>query len=346
MRLCRAVLVIPFLTFAGAPDYALAGDPIVENYGNYRNITVRRHNDIEGAEALFDDYRRQWFKEGYSGVRVGKWAGEDQRDMPRCSSADGQKLSVNTRINCGSNHIFRLNVTGIAASDSDTASIDETGALAYLGYEYLFSNDAFLGLGATYAVSDIDSSLNGSTLDSEVSEFGAHFVGGYRFPREIGVAWNISLTRSTDDLTRNGSITSSVDMTGVMISGVIFQNWYFSQSTYLSYGLDYTFLGLFGPGTVTDSSGAVQDTGINNGRGDFTGSLLLVHELDRAEVFARLGSTAEVILATDRWLDATADVGGSLNLSDNIALTGTVGGTYRMGNYLSGRGSVRLVGKF
>ncbi len=346
MRLIVFTIMAVFAGTLTTPQTSQAQDPIVEVYGNYRNITVRRHNDIEGAEAVFDDYRRNWFMEGYSGVRVGSRLNDDQRDMPRCSGADGRKLSVNSRINCGSNHIFRANVTGLVASDEEQGKIDETGAIGYFGYEYLFSNDAFLGLGATVAASKIDSSLKGSNLDSDVTEFGAHFVGGYRFPREIGVAWNITVTRGTDDLTINNSATASYDTTGVMISGVVFKNWHFNPSTYVSYGLDYTFLGLFGPGSVRDSSGQKQDTGINNPRGDFTASALLVHELDRAELFARLGSTAEVILATDRWLDATLDVGGSMNLSDSIALTGEVGGTYRMGNYLSGRGSLRLVGKF
>ncbi len=325
---------------------AFSGNAVVEEYGGFRTITIRRHNDIEGAEAVFDDYRRNWFRQGFSGVRVGDGSLDETPDMPRCNKHHSGSGAVHNRINCGSNHIFRMNVTGIVASDEFTASTNEVGGLAYLGYEYLFDNDAFLGLGFSYSQSDIDSSFRGDRLDATARDYGAHFVGGYRFPHDIGVAWNISAVRTDDDLTRNGSITSDLEATSAMISGVVFQKRDLTENTYISYGLDYTFLGVFGAGTVTDSSATVQDTGINNPRGDFTGSLLLVHTLDEGEVFARLGSTAEVILATDRWIDATLDLGGSYNLTDSVALTGTIGGTYRKSDYFSGRAGLRLVGKF
>ena len=45
----------------GMSAYASLGyaqTAIVQAHNDYRNYTLRRHNDIQGVEAIYDDYRR------------------------------------------------------------------------------------------------------------------------------------------------------------------------------------------------------------------------------------------------------------------------------------------------
>ena len=140
-------------------------------HNDYRFISIRRHNDIQGVEAVYDDYRRNWLLRYNSDLMIGDRPDRGVADTPRCSSLDGGRM---TRVNCGGAHIFRTNLTGIVASDGDGANTDEIGFLGYVGYEYLFSNDAFLGLGATFGGSRIQHRLGGSSLDVDTFDLGLH----------------------------------------------------------------------------------------------------------------------------------------------------------------------------
>lgn len=341
MRSVRVAWMVAAVLFCGVPD-ATAQSPVVTQHRDYAFITMRRHNDIQGVEAIFDDYRRGWLRRHNSEVLVGTPPNDGVADTPRCSSIDGKR----PREHCGGAHIFRSNVTAIGASDNYRGgSTRETGLLGYLGYEYLFANDVFLGFGASFATSDIDHRLGGQTLNVRTQEVGAHLVTGYLFGNGSRTAWNVSFVGADNDTVRNGNVTGTYDTVSLMVTGVWYNDRQLSDDLYLAYGIDYTFLGIWGDGGFADSSGAFQP--VRDGwRGDITPSLMLVKTFDGGEAFARVGSSIEVVNSSDRPFDATLDVGGSMNLAPNIALTGTLGGSYRDGGYFEGRGSVRLVGKF
>lgn len=342
-RLVHSILLGVAVLFVAAP--VADAQTIVSLHKDYRFINMRRHNDIQGVEAIYDDYRRSWLRRYNSEILVGNRDDKDIADTPRCSSIDGELYSQMKRVNCGGGHIFRSNLTGIYGHDSDRGTTSETGALGFLSYERIFPNDNFLGFGVTLGKSRISHSFNGVTLDVDTTDIGGHLLAGYRFANGSTTTWNISFIKAIDDTTRNGNITGSYDSTSLMVTGVWYNDYELAHDLYLSYGIDYTFMGIWADSRFVESNGTIQRVG-DGWVGDITPSLMFVKTFEDGEAFARFGSSVEVLNISDRPFDATIDIGGSKNLNGNIALTGTLGGSYRVGGYFEARGSVRVVGKF
>lgn len=337
------VLLCVALWLAGAPGGH--AQTIISLHKDYRFINMRRHNDIQGVEAIYDDYRRGWLRRYNSEVLVGQREDKDIADTPRCSRVDGELYSQMKRANCGGGHVFRSNLTAIYGHDSDRGSTSETGALGFVSYERIFPNDNFVGFGVTFGKSSISHTLNGMTLDVDTTDVGGHLLAGYRFANGSWTTWNISFIKAIDDTTRNGNITGSYDSTSLMVTGVWYNDYELAHDLYLTYGIDYTFMGLWADSSFVESNGARQAVG-DGWVGDITPSLMFVKTFEDGEAFARIGSSVEVLNISDRPFDATIDIGGSKNIGGNFALTGTLGGSYRVGGYFEARGSVRVVGKF
>ncbi len=339
----RSILLLSALGAAFAVPFDASARPdIFEIHANYRMINMRRHNDIQGVESVYDDYRRGWLKRFNSKIRLGREAGADA-DTPYCSDLDDGRAGA-AKV-CGGGHVFRLNATGFAATDDRDADTTDVGAITYAGYEYVFSNDMFLGLGLTYGVSSIEHKTPGARLEVDTADLGFHFLGGYDFGQGTMLAWNITYVIAEDDTTRNGGITGSYESEGLMITGVVYHGWNIDEDLFISLGLDYTFLGVYPQSPFIDSSGAAQ-TVPKRWAGDFTPSALLVQRFDGGEAFARLGVSAELINPTERPVDLTLDLGWSTPVADAAALTGSVGVTSKFAGFYEGRAALKLVTKF
>lgn len=316
---------------------------IVQAHNDYRNYTLRRHNDIQGVEAIYDDYRRRWLRRHTNDIALG--GGDHGNDTPYCSTLDeeyGERTSTTT---CGTRHIFRSIITGYSASDSYVGDADETGALGYVGYEYLFNNDAFLGIGFSSSRSTIEHSLNGSTLEVDARDNILHFLAGYMLPGEILNTWNISYGEGTGNTVRNGNITGKYDLGAFMLSGVFAKDYELDETWDMSFSLDYTLNWVIQQDLYVDSAN-VTHVAPHGWNGDFTATALFARPTQFGEAFARVGSTVEVLNPTDRPIDFTLDLGGSTKLSDAVAITGSIGGSFRPSGYTEGRASIRVVGKF
>ena len=338
-----------FLLFAGVCAAlgfdvlpASAQTAVMAEYGFYRFYALRRHNDIQGVEAVFDDYRRNWLKRYNSEILVGSTPNKHVSDTPHCSHVDELDSGRMNRANCGSGHVFRSNLVGFTAENR--SETDETGVLAYLGYEHLVSEDLFLGLGFGYGTSQIDHASAGSTLDVETTDLAVHLLGGYRFENQSMAAWNVSYVDATDDVTRDGNITGSFDSHALLVTGVWYKNWDLTPDRHVSLGIDYTLLNYETEGFI-DSSGQKQKVPIQ-WRGDFTTSLLFTQDYDNGEVFARFGTSFEALRTSAQQLDFTFDLGGSLKVSDGLAVTGSVGTMLREAGFFELHGSSRLLAKF
>lgn len=324
--------------------------PIINDYAAYRFYTFRRHNDMQGVEAVFDDYRRNWLMRTHSKVRVGGSYDLAHADTPTCSWSKRLSLSGRYRANCGNGHVMRAGVNGFVARQGSTT--DEVGAIGYLGYEHLVSDRFFVGLGATFGSGKIEQRSRGETLDITTKDTGLHLIGAYRLRGQSMLAWNISLLQSDDDLTRNGTITGTHSSRALMVTGVWYKTFDLRRDRRLSLGIDYTLLRYY-TGEFVDSSGATQ-TVPYDWRGDVTVSALLSKDLENGEAFARLGAQIEVLHykpgTTFNWVsefsDASLDIGRSYSLTDKIAFTGTVGAMLRKGGYQELRAGARLTMRF
>jgi len=235
-----------------APAYAQTAQ-VIDDYGAYRFYTLRRHNDMQGVEAVFDDYRRNWLKRSYSTVMLGAGVDRTNADTPNCAWSKRLTLYRATRADCGSGHVFRSSLSGFVAKEGNTT--DERGAIGYIGYEHLVSDRLFLGFGATLGTASIDQRSAGETLDVTTNDTGLHLIGGYRFRGPSMMAWNISFIFSDEELTRNGTITGSASTDTLAITGVWDRNYDLRPDRRLSLGIDYTLLNYSG-GSFVDSSGA------------------------------------------------------------------------------------------
>lgn len=337
------VLVSTFLWLTNTQT-THAQHALYEGYLDYRMVNLRRHNDTPGVEVIFDDYRRNWLRRYNSELLVGNGAHKSRSDIPHCSRLDGGKSAQIRRAYCGGGHVFRAHVGGIAAADAANGSADETGFLGYLGYEYLWSDDRFFGFGATFGRSTINYSNSGNSLSSKTNDLGIHLFTGYRFKGGSMTLWNVSFILADDALNSNGTFSQSNQANGILVTGVWYDTYDFSEDFYLSYGIDYTFHGMFG-GHLAHQNGA-DSTRVDIWRGDLTGSLMYVKEKPNGEMFAKINASIEVLNVTRRPFDIGIDVGGSWKLGSLGAVTGTLGGFYRVGGYTEARGSLRVVGKF
>lgn len=325
---------IAYITCANASD-------IFTLHNNYREHAMRRHNDIQGVESVYDDYRRNWLSRYNSEIQVG---GDTETDTPRCSKHD-EGISSVSRVTCDGNHVFRTNFVLFGATDNHLGSTDEVGALGYIGYEYIRSRDGYIGIGATVSNTDMHHALNGNTLDVKSTDYFVHFHGGYNNPNnDISAYWNISIGSGTSDTVRNSTITGSYDHISGNITGLIEKNYDITPDWDMSLALDYSLNAVYGDDFV-DSTNTTQQT-ITNWNGDFTLSALFTKPLETGEFYTRLGATAEVLNPTERPIDVTIDAGLSKNISDATAWSGSIGGTYRQGGYFEGRAALRLLSKF
>ncbi|MEL6818936.1 MAG: hypothetical protein AAFU69_10090 [Pseudomonadota bacterium] len=326
--------------FAQYPD-----DPeqlAYEDYGDYRFYATRRHNDIQGVEAVFDDYRRGWLNRYNSEILVGANPNKHQSDIPFCSRSANNLDQRMNRTNCGSGHVVRSNIVGFTADNEGETK--ETGGIGYLGYEYMFSDRFFLGVGSTFSKTNIDHTSNGHTLDIKTQDVALHLLGGYRFQNESMAAWNVSYVRGNDDIVRDDTVTGDVTYNTVQVTGVWYKNFDIRPDLHMNLGIDYT-LQIFGSDKFTESNG-IERKVPSIWRGDFTTSLLFTKDFEGAEAFARLGSSFEALNPSDQSFDFTADLGGSVALTDKIALTGSVGGMLRTNGYQELRGTARIASKF
>lgn len=323
---------------------ANAQTALIKAHNDYRLHATRRHNDIHGAEQVYDDYRKNWLKRHNSEFLIGANGNGEYSDTPRCSRHDNPNGKT-SRLNCGDRHIIRSSLLALHATDNYSGSTKENGAIGYLGYEYLFANDAFLGLGTSYGNSTIDHTLNGSTLNVKATEVFGHLVMGYILPwHDLKTFWNISVGQVKGSTTRNSTITGKYNTNGWNLSGVIEKSYQISPAWDMSLGVDYTFNRIYGA-SYTDSAavGLSEPDGWN---GDFTFSALFSKPLENGEIFFRPGASIELIGPTKRPFDATFDAGYSRKFSTNAAFSGTLGASVRQGGYVETRGSIRLSGKF
>lgn len=326
----------------------MAQPAVLEDYGTYRFFTLRRHNDIQGVEAVYDDYRRNWLRRHNTGVVLGN-ARASGADTPVCSYMDTQARARMTRFNCGNGHVFRFNLAGYGARDGSRTS--EVGAIGYLGYEHLVSDRFFLGVGTSFGSAQIDHQSQGVTLDVTTRDVGVHVLGGYRFPGGAMLAWNWSYIFGNDEMTQNGAITSTDTPAARLITGVWYKSYDLRDDLRLSVGLDYT-LYHFMTSSFVASNGQVQELP-RQWRGDVTPSFLFTRDLDNGEAFTRIGSSIEILQGingtsdfTAEFSDITADFGRSFAISDKVVASGTVGGSLHRGGATELRASVRLVARF
>ncbi|MEL6966599.1 MAG: hypothetical protein AAGM04_04385 [Pseudomonadota bacterium] len=358
----RALLVLAALalltsSFQFVSTKSVSAQSLLDEHAFYRFYGLRRHNDIQGVEAVFDDYRRNWLQRYNSQILIGSGVNRGQSDTPYCTMRTAADRSRMTMANCGGAHIFRANVSGFTASDSlDGRTTEETGAIGYLGYEFLVSDDLFIGLGATLGQTSMQHRLGGSRMDVEGRETGAHLVGGYRFKNKSMLAWNISYIMATDDVTRTNNVmlnaiaptpstvTGSYDSNTIAVTGVWYKSYDLSERARVSLGIDYTLLHV-GRSIFFDSNG-VRNKVDDQWRGDFTTSLMFTRDFTDGELFFRIGNTFERLNPSHRHVDFTGDIGGSLKLTDTIALTASVGSTFRFDGFSEYRGSARALLKF
>lgn len=325
----------------GSEARAQTATQIVDQVNAFRFFTIRRHNDTHGAEGVFDDYRRAWLRRQTSHVRVGANGRASLSDTPICGDSDGYGSSA---AGCGRRFTARAQVTPVYAEDSyNGANIEETGAVAYFGYEYLKSDDVFLGLGFSTAVSDITNNA-GQGIQVDATDYAGHFIGGYQLNDDHMIAWNITYVYSSNDTTRNNTITGHFTTHTALVTGVWYTDVDLTETAYVSFGLDYTLQISTGDDYI-ESDGTVQ-SGVDEWQGDFTGSAMFVQGFEDAEAFARLGVSISTLNDVDRRVDIPVEVGGSIALTDTIALTGAIGGTILIPDFHELRGIARLTGRF
>ncbi|MEM7303516.1 MAG: hypothetical protein AAF468_20750 [Pseudomonadota bacterium] len=324
---------------------AEARDPIFQNYGEYRFYAVRRHNDIQGVEAIYDDYRRQWWKRYNSKVLLGRGAARGVSDTPECSSLDGDQHQAMKRVSCGSGHIFRSHVTGIAGWDkSGGGTVNELGALGYLGYEHLFSDQFMAGFGVTPGRSRLNANLGNTSLSTTTTDIGAHLITLYQWPGQHMWAWNFSYVKTKDSTRRNGNLTGTYGGWAMMINGVYYRTYDFSDDFRFSGGLDYTFY-MLTPSGFVDSGGNRQKV-TQIWRGDATLSGLFEWDTDFGDVYIRAATNVEVLSRSTRGNDLMLDLGGAYKINDTTAFNASFGGTVKSAGYRELRGQLRLVSKF
>src|SRR5262245_61195600 len=341
--LCAASVGVAALLACGGRAEAQSAQELFNQVSDYRFFTVRRHNDIQGVESVFDDYRKFWLSPRSSKILVGADGRNRPADMPVCSDPGTYGYDPSLVKLCGSRHVVRAHSTVSAATDGQNgADIRGIGNLTYLGYEYLVSSDLFLGGGVSGAASTIDNKA-GQGLKVGVNEFAAHVLGGYRID-DFLFAGNISLVRSAHNSTRAGNITGSFGANTMFLTVVGYQYVPLTRTAYVSLGLDYTLQIMHGS-NFTESDGTLIQfrTDVKQQyQGDFTGSALFVQPLANAELFAKIGATFSVVNPPDRFVDVPVDVGGAIRLTDSVALTGSVGATFLLSDFTEWRGSLRL----
>lgn len=333
------------VTLSGAR--ADAQERLFQSHMETRHFAIRRHNDMPGVEAVFDDYRRNWFRRRNSDVQIGRRRGDHHDDLPLCEAVDAAaNAGSSKKIACGSGHILRGSVTAFAASDTHETETREIGAITYLGYENLVTDNFFLGFGVTPGAVKTTHKLDGDKLEVNASEVGFHFIGGYKFTDNLMAAWNISYVSASEDTKRTGGVTGSFDSQGLLLTGVVYYGFDLDEHYFLSLGFDYTFVGYYPDNKLFESNGDVQDLGVE-WYGDWTLSALLVQEeSDTAENFIRVGVNWMAISPDGRPLDVTLDIGRSMSFGDGLAVSGALGGGLRSGGGAEGRATLRAVLKF
>lgn len=73
---------------------------------------------------------------------------------------------------------------------------------------------------------------------------------------------------------------------------------------------------------------------------------MFTRDFTDGELFFRIGNTFERLNPSHRHVDFTGDIGGSWKLTDTIALTASVGSTFRFDGFSEYRGSARALLKF
>ena len=340
-----AIGVVATVVLWNDGTHAQSTETLFRQLNDFRMFTVRRHTDAQVIDLVFDDYRKNWLRRQNSTIRLGDRS-TSLDDMPVCDNSGPAGYLGGKE--CGNGFVARAFATGLAAQDrKNGADIRETGGLAYVGYEYLVSNDFFLGVGFSGLGSTINNRA-GQGLKADVTEYAGHLLGGYRINDSNMLAWNITYVRSANSTTRNGNITADFGTDSIFLNGVWFRNIPLTGSAFVSLGLDYTL-------QFTIGQEVVESNGVSFGRfpgikeqyqGDFTGSALFVQPLDRAELFARAGLTWRVLNAPNRTVDVPLDVGAAVRITDKVAFVGSVGATYLFPHLGELRGNVRLTGRF
>src|SRR5262245_354637 len=137
--LCASVGVAAALLSWGVAARAQSAQTLFNQVSDFRFFAVRRHNDIQGVESVFDDYRKFWLNPRSSKILVGEDGRNRPIDLPVCSDPRTPGPNPGVRKWCGSNNdVVRAHSTFAAATDGQNgADIREIGNLTYLGYERL-----------------------------------------------------------------------------------------------------------------------------------------------------------------------------------------------------------------
>jgi hypothetical protein len=349
--LISASIGLMMMGFAGQTQ-AQSAKQLFDQISTHRLNSLRRHNDIQGVEAVFDDYRRRWLQRQNSGVLIGRAAHEAGADTPVCGGSYFSAKQQGSAKLCGNGHLARAHSSVFYGRDNHKgARIRETGNISYIGYEHLVSNRFFLGFGVSGGRSTINNrSGDGAKLD--VTEYAGHLLGGYRINDSNMIVWNLTGIRSDNDWTQSGNVTGSYRTDGIFATGAWYKNVQLTETAYVSLGLDYTLQIAWDRSVVGHDDVLRRTRGDKGGkgRGDFTTSALFLQRYDTTELFARFGVTFTPIsfvgYTEDRPVDAHIDVGWSARLSETTAITGAVGTSFRNSEDTELRGTLRIVGRY